>query len=471
MWRHLATFATHTAQTFPALQSLHARGELPKDTTVVGYARTKMEQADFHSKISGSMRGTEEEKQNFLKLCTYVSGQYDEDESFQRLAQYIEKIEKETGTSTVNRVFYMALPPNVFTTVSTHLRRNCYSEQGHNRVIVEKPFGKDLESCEKMISDMKKIWSEQETFRIDHYLGKEMVKNLLRFRLSNPVIENVLNHNFVDNVQITFKEPFGTAGRGGYFDEFGIIRDIQQNHLCQVFSLLAMDAPEELSAESIRTRKVEVLKQVRPLDEKEVVIGQYSAANGKPGYKEDDTVPKDSNTPTFAAFVLRVDNDRWKDVPFVLQAGKALDEGVVLIRVTFKNTAQKLFPDAKANELIIRIQPNEGVFYHLNNKLPGTAPDLVPADLSLVTKEAFKGAPIPEAYESLILDAVRGDQSNFVRDDELFVSWGLLTPLLHHIDAGKCPCVTYPYGSKGPAQMKEFYEKLGIIDGDMAEHK
>lgn len=438
---------------------------------MIGYARTKMEQDDFHSKISGSMRGSEEEKQNFLKLCTYISGQYDEDESFQRLAQYIEKIEKDTGTSNVNRVFYMALPPNVFTTVSSHLRRHCYSEKGNNRVIVEKPFGKDLESCQKMISEMKELWSEKETFRIDHYLGKEMVKNLLRFRLANPVIESVLNRNLVENVQITFKEPFGTEGRGGYFDEFGIIRDIQQNHLCQVFSLLAMDAPQELSAESIRTQKVEVLKQVRALDEKEVVIGQYSGANGKPGYKEDDTVPKDSNTPTFAAFVLRVDNDRWKDVPFVLQAGKALDEGVVLIRITFKNTAQKLFPEAKADELVIRIQPNEGVFYHVNNKHPGISADLVTADLSLIIKDVFKDAAIPEAYESLILDAVRGEHSNFVRDDELFVSWGILTPLLHQIDAGKVPCVTYSYGSKGPAEMKDLYSKLGIVNGDMAENK
>lgn len=223
-----------SAQTYPALFNLYKLKLLPKSTSIIGYARTKMDLDTFHGKIGEHFKGADNEdgkkaKKGFLDICTYVPGAYDEDKAFQNLNSEMEKLESKQGKPDPNRLFYMALPPNVFTVVAAGLKKNCYSEKGHNRIVIEKPFGKDLESSREMMGKLKGLWKEEETFRIDHYLGKEMVKNLLVMRFGNPLIDASLNKDLVDNVQITFKEPFGTEGRGGYFDEFGIVRDIQQN--------------------------------------------------------------------------------------------------------------------------------------------------------------------------------------------------------------------------------------------------
>jgi glucose-6-phosphate 1-dehydrogenase len=296
-----------------------------------------------------------------------------------------------------------------------------------------------------------------------------MVKNLLIMRFGNTFIDSTLNNKLVDNVQITFKEPFGTEGRGGYFDEFGIIRDIQQNHLSQVLSLLAMERPKSFSAEDIRDEKVKVLKHVPSIADKDVLIGQYSAnkETGKPGYKDDDTVPKDSNCPTFAALTLWINSPRWEGVPFILKAGKALDEGKVEIRVQYKDVPDGIFKDKpQRNELVMRIQPNEAVYIKVNAKTPGLHLDPIPADLDLTYKERFSDARIPEAYEALILDALQGDHSNFVRDDELDVSWNIFTPILHAIDQGKIKNEPYEYGSRGPASLDDFVGKYGFRRGN-----
>lgn len=427
-----------------------------------------MDLKEFHGKIGEHLKGTDSDdgkkaKEKFMDICTYVPGAYDEDKAFQNLNSELEKIESKLGSeSSPNRLFYMALPPSVFTVVAAGLKKNCYSEKGHNRIVIEKPFGKDLESSREMMGKLKDLWKEEETFRIDHYLGKEMVKNLLVMRFGNPLIDACLNKDLVDNVQITFKEPFGTEGRGGYFNEFGIVRDIQQNHLSQVLSLVSMERPKSFSAEDIRDEKVKVLKCVPPIEDKDVLIGQYTAGNGKPGYKDDDTVPKDSNCPTFAALTLWVKNKRWEGVPFILKAGKALDEAKVEVRIQFKDQPKGLFDSLERNELVFRIQPDEAVYLKVNAKTPGLHMGTLPADLDLTYKERFEDARIPEAYEALILDALQGDHSNFVRDDELDVSWKIFTPILHAIDAGKIKPEPYKYGTRGPEKLNEFIEQYGF---------
>lgn len=292
----------------------------------------------------------------FLALCSYVAGQYDSDPSFVHLEEVLVKIEsgypdkKET-----NRIFYMALPPSVFVSVAQHLKRNNYVKNGATRIIVEKPFGSDLQSSRDMQTALKKEFTEDEVrapscppalttpqiFRIDHYLGKEMVKNLLVLRFANVMLDASFNKHLISNVQITFKEPFGTEGRGGYFDEFGIIRDVMQNRACsssvvradtgtdllQVLSILTMERPISFSAEDIRDEKVKVLRYIPAIVEDETLLGQYVAATNdkgeqKPGYLEDDTVPKGSICPTFAAVVLHINSPRWEGVPFILKAGK-----------------------------------------------------------------------------------------------------------------------------------------------------
>ncbi|KAM0755969.1 glucose-6-phosphate 1-dehydrogenase [Meredithblackwellia eburnea MCA 4105] len=460
-------------KTFPALFGLYNNGFLPKGIKIVGYARTKMDEKEYHSRASQYIKAPipamKQKLTEFLSICTYVSGQYDQDSSFQELEKALVAIESEYEDKSApkNRVFYMALPPSVFTVVAEHLKKNNYSKGGINRIIVEKPFGKDLESSRVMQVGLKDQWAEDEIFRIDHYLGKEMVKNLLVLRFANVMLDASFNKQLISNVQITFKEPFGTEGRGGYFDEFGIIRDVMQNHLLQVLSILTMERPVSFSSEDIRDEKVKVLRYIPPIVPEEVLLGQYveteKDGEKKPGYLDDDTVPKGSKCPTFATVIMHINSPRWEGVPFILKAGKALNEQKTEIRIQYKDVTQGIFKDISRNELVIRVQPGEAVYFKMNSKSPGLGMRTVPTEMDLTYKRRFSDLKIPEAYEALILDAFKGDHSNFVRADELDIAWQIFTPLLHWIDENKPTPEPYSYGSRGPASLNEFVEKNGGV--------
>jgi len=287
---------------------------------------------------------------------------------------------------------------------------------------------------------------------------------LLVLRFANIAMGAAWDKNSISNVQITFKEPFGTEGRGGYFDEFGIIRDILQNHLLQVLSILTMERPVSFSAEDIRDEKVKLLRCIPPIEKSDTLLGQYVAANGKPGYLDDTTVPPGSVCPTFAATTLWIHNPRWEGVPFILKAGKALNEAKVEVRIQFKDVTQGIFKDIARNELVIRIQPSEAVYLKLNAKTPGLYTRAIPTEMDLTYKRRFTETRIPEAYEALILDSLRGDHSNFVRNDELEVAWKIFTPILHWIDGTDGPVpkpASYPYGSRGPKELDPFIQKYG----------
>ncbi|KAJ2800239.1 Glucose-6-phosphate 1-dehydrogenase [Coemansia furcata] len=354
----------------------------------------------------------------------------------------------------------MALPPSVFVDVAAQIKRNVYDETCTNRVVIEKPFGHDLESSRKLSRDIGALFDEAEVFRIDHYLGKEMVKNILSLRFANVFYEAVWNRHYISNIQITFKEPFGTEGRGGYFDEFGIIRDVMQNHLLQVLCIVAMNQPQSLSAEDVRDRKTEVLSRILPIQLEDTMLGQYVGTRdgSKPGYKDDDTVPKDSTTPTFAQCVLHVDNDRWRGVPWVIKAGKALNEAKMLIRIQFKDMPSALFPNLARNELIIQVSPKEAVYIKTIVKEPGLSTNLAMSELDLTYKTRYQDVKIPDAYATLILDVLNGDHSNFVRSDELDEAWRIFTPLLHQIEKEHVKPMPYEYGSKGPDGVYQFVE-------------
>ncbi|KAJ2817811.1 Glucose-6-phosphate 1-dehydrogenase, partial [Coemansia sp. 'formosensis'] len=283
-------------KTFPALFHLFQRGLLPKRVNIIGYARTQMSIADFHKRATSyfSPDASKDCVTAFLKVCNYVSGKYDVDADFQALRSEIDSHEKAAnvvGASERIHVYYMALPPSVFVDVAAQIKRNVYDETCINRVVIEKPFGHDLESSRKLSRDIGALFDEAEVFRIDHYLGKEMVKNILSLRFANVFYEAVWNRHYISNIQITFKEPFGTEGRGGYFDEFGIIRDVMQNHLLQVLCIVAMNQPQSLSAEDVRDRKTEVLSRILPIQLEDTMLGQYVGTRdgSKPGYKDDDT--------------------------------------------------------------------------------------------------------------------------------------------------------------------------------------
>ncbi|KAG5916217.1 hypothetical protein E4U61_003862 [Claviceps capensis] len=474
---HLIFYADKlSSMQYPALFGLFRNQFLPQDVKIVGYARTKMDHEEYLKRIKSYIKTPtkeiEQQLENFLGLCTYISGQYDKDESFENLDKHLNELEK--GRPETHRLFYMALPPSVFTIVSQHLKKCCYPKKGIARVIVEKPFGKDLASSRELQKSLEPDWNEAELFRIDHYLGKEMVKNILILRFGNSFLGATWNRHHIDNVQITFKEPFGTEGRGGYFDEFGIIRDVMQNHLLQVLTLLAMERPISFDSEDIRDEKVRVLRAIPAIEPKNVIIGQYgkSIDGSKPSYKEDDTVPKDSRCPTFCALVAYIKNERWDGVPFIMKAGKALNEQKTEIRIQFKDVTSGIFKDIPRNELVMRIQPNESVYIKMNSKLPGLSMQTVVTELDLTYRRRFSDLKIPEAYESLVLDCLKGDHSNFVRDDELDASWRIFTPLLHYLDDNKeiIP-MEYPYGSRGPAVLDDFTASYGYKFSDAAGYQ
>ncbi|KAF8942722.1 Glucose-6-phosphate 1-dehydrogenase [Haplosporangium gracile] len=475
-------------KTFPALFGLYKNKYLDQNIHIIGYARTKMDQATFEGHISKYIKlKTEADKttlQQFLKLCSYQDGQYDQDKDFQNLEKHIAEVEKSSGSTA--RLFYMALPPSVFIPVATSLKRNNYRSVEKDgiltRLIVEKPFGMDLESSRKLGRELGALFNEDEAshpffllpcsciYRIDHYLGKEMVKNLMILRFANVIFGSVWNRQSIDNVQITFKEKIGTEGRGGYFDEFGIIRDVMQNHLLQILSLVAMEPPVSLSAEDVRDEKVKVLRFIPPIVKENVLLGQYGKSeDGKePGYLDDKTVPHGSKTPTYAAATLFIHNDRWSGVPFMLKCGKALDQQKTEIRIQFKDVPGNLFTGLSRNEIVIRVQPNEAVYVKMMNKEPGLGMKTIISDLDLSYSSRFNTSVIPEAYESLLLDALNGDHSNFVRNDELDAAWKIFTPILKTINQGELDPIPYAYGSRGPKGVSEFVAKHGYTRGQQA---
>mmetsp|Transcript_8156 Transcript_8156/g.23410 ORF Transcript_8156/g.23410 Transcript_8156/m.23410 type:complete len:521 (-) Transcript_8156:251-1813(-) len=462
-------------KTFPALLELYKADFLPRKLHIVGYARSGMTDAELRTKLrtAGFLKGEDEVVHDFLSHITYVSGQYDGDgdpKGYTELQAKLKSLE-DGQTCKCGRLFYLALPPKVYPEVckgiKDHVSEMAHCPEGGNwlRLIVEKPFGTDLESSNVLAQKLGNLWPESQLYRIDHYLGKELVQNMVFMRFSNMFLAGTWDRNHIDNVQITFKEPFGTDGRGGYFDSVGIIRDVIQNHLLQVMALLTMEKPVSLSPDDIRDEKLKVLRYIPPLTNKDVVIGQYTSDGTRPGYLDDDTVPAGSKCPTFASCVLHINNDRWDGVPFIVKAGKAMNEKKVDVRIQFKSVPASLWgpevADTHRNELVMRLQPNDAIYMKVNVKQPGWSNNIHMSEMDLSYKNRYEGLRIPEAYERLILDCVRGDQQHFVRRDELEVAWKIFTPVLHAIDRGEILPVPYKYGSRGPMEADELLAAVG----------
>lgn len=492
-------------KTFPALFNLFRRGLIQNQSPdgnfrIIGYARSVLSREEFHAKLSEFIirqqpQSDEGEMQTDLKVfldhCDYAHGDYDNDSSFESLSRDLEASENSCSQSEHCRIFYLALPPSVFLPVASSIRKHLYVPNCV-RLIVEKPFGHDLKSSTELSAALRPLFSEKEVFRIDHYLGKEMVKNLLILRFANIFFNAVWNRTYIKSVQIVFKETLGVEGRGGYFDEFGIIRDVMQNHLLQMLAIVAMDRPASLSAADIRNEKVKVLRSIHPARLGDVVLGQYtkSTDGNRAGYTDDETVPSSSHTPTYAMATLYVRNERWDGVPFILRCGKALNEQKAEIRIQFDDVPGPLFgptdfddsdefvahdvttesprliPENECdrlarNELVLRVQPNEAVYMKLMVKRPGHGMHPMLSDLDLSYASRYSQLRIPDAYESLLLDILRGDQANFVRDDELTEAWRIFTPVLHHIDNHRLQPELYPAGSRGPKSADEKLIQLG----------
>ncbi|CAN1222961.1 Glucose-6-phosphate 1-dehydrogenase, chloroplastic [Linum perenne] len=485
---------------FPALFALYYEDWLPQNFTVFGYARSKMTDEELRNMISQTLtcridrrEGCEEKMNKFLSRCFYHAGQYSSEEHFAELD--IKLKEKEAGMLS-NRLYYLSIPPNIFVDVVRCATLRASSANGWTRVIVEKPFGRDAESSSELTKSLKQYLTEEQIFRstlvlglllflslttslrIDHYLGKELVENLSVLRFSNRVFEPLWSRDYIRNVQLIFSEDFGTEGRGGYFDNYGIIRDIMQNHLLQILALFAMETPVSLDAEDIRNEKVKVLRSMGTLQLEDVTVGQYKGlikgGETYPGYTDDPTVPKDSITPTFAAAALFINNARWDGVPFLMKAGKALHTKRAEIRVQFRHVPGNLYKrnfgtdlDKATNELVIRVQPDEAIYLKINNKVPGLGMRLDRSDLNLLYKARYP-REIPDAYERLLLDAVEGERRLFIRSDELDAAWALFTPLLKELEEKKIVPELYPYGSRGPVGAHYLAAKHNVRWGDLS---
>lgn len=455
---------------FPALFALYCQGFLPKAFHVVGFARSPMSDEEFRTFITAQLTcryapgvSCAQYMDEFLARCIYASGAYDSADAFLGLYERIRPLE---GSGPANRMYYMAIPPFLFLDVARAIGNaglvNCDEGPGWSRAVIEKPFGSDRASSDELVAGMAQVFSEEQTFRIDHYLGKEVIQNLLILRFANSIFAPLWNRNCVESVTIAWKEDIGVAGRGGYFDRYGIVRDVMQNHLLQILALTAMEPPSEFDARHIRNEKVRVLQHIRPVALDEIALGQYRAATYKgeayPSYTDEAGIPKDSRTPTYAAAVLHIDNDRWRGVPFYVCSGKGVDERLTEIRMRFRPVADATFREAADklgnNELVIRVQPDEDIRVKILNKAPGLEMKLVETALDLRYASTFDTL-IPDAYECLLLDVIRGDKSLFIRWDELAAAWDIFTPALHELETTGVVPEPYDFGSRGPANALE----------------
>ncbi|HEX4083684.1 MAG TPA: glucose-6-phosphate dehydrogenase [Chthoniobacteraceae bacterium] len=466
----------------PALYNLAEDGDLPSALTVVGFARRDKTDEQFRGELEEAARKFSRQNvqdelwKSFASRIFYHRSEFGDADGYKRLAKRLEEIDAQYGTRG-NRLFYLSVAPSEFEGILNHLKQfglNKSAAGGWTRVIVEKPFGYDLATAHELNSVVNATFSESDTFRIDHFLGKETAQNIMVLRFANAIFEPLWNHRYIDHVQITASEPLGVEGRGPYYDGSGALRDMVQNHLLQLLCLTAMEPPTDLSADSVRDEKVKVLRSLRPLRgedvEKNVVRGQYSAGaiNGKNvvAYREEDRVNPQSMTESFVALKVNVDNWRWAEIPFYIRVGKRLPKGGTEIAVQFRSAPSVLFNkganELGANVLVIRIQPDEGISLRMQAKIPGNALRIEPVKMDFHYGTSF-GKASPEAYERLLLDAMSGDATLFARRDEVEQAWKFIDDIEHawHQSATPPPLAPYPAGSWGPREADELIERGG----------
>ncbi|HVR44341.1 MAG TPA: glucose-6-phosphate dehydrogenase [Thermoanaerobaculia bacterium] len=460
----------------PALYSLAHDGLLPAGQTVVGVARREYSEEEFRAEMR---RACEEHArrpledaiwETFAAGLFYMAGEAGEDETFTRLEEKLAGIDRERGTGG-RRVYYFAVPPQLFPLITSRLGAHGMvsdpdGDQAWTRVVIEKPFGHDLASARELNATAVAIFREPQVFRIDHYLGKETVQNILVLRFANGIFEPFWNRHFVDHVQITVAESIGIEGRGSYFDGAGIVRDIVQNHMLQLLALVAMEPPARFAADQVRDEKEKVFAALRPFPEepgKVAVAGQYMAGSvlgaPVPGYREEPKVARDSRTETYAAIHARIDNWRWAGVPFYLRAGKRLPKRATAVSIHFRPAPYPLFrgtgaEQTRPNVLTIRIQPDEGIALRFDSKVPGPTIRTHPVSMEFRYATSF-GAEPPDAYERLLLDVMIGDATLFARRDEVEAAWRWLDPLLERWAAEGHEPDPYEAGTWGPPAADE----------------
>jgi glucose-6-phosphate 1-dehydrogenase len=452
----------------PALHNLQVEGLIPTQTALLGTARTEFSHEQFaadtrkdleeHSRIAP----TDESWKNFASDIFYIPGDIKDPELFRKIKGKLEEIDDSCGTGG-NRLWYLSTHPRFFSTVAEQLGKNgLLDTPGWHRLVVEKPFGHDLGSARELNTSLLNTFSEDQIFRIDHYLGKETVQNLLVFRFANAIFEPIWNHRYVDSVQITFAEDFGIGTRGEFYENTGALRDVGQNHLLQLFTLVTMEPPVSWDADAIRDKKVEALRSVRRWTRDQcgdiAVRGQYKE------YRDEAGVDDSSSTETYVAMKLQVDNWRWAGVPFYLRTGKRMEETLTEIAIQFERVPHLLFAktaveELEPNVLVIRIKPNEGISLTFGTKVPGPEVQVRTVDMEFDYESDF-GSGTAEAYERLLLDCMLGDATLFTRSDEIEEAWEIVDPIREHWSEGGRPGF-YEAGSWGPRSGDELLTRDG----------
>jgi glucose-6-phosphate 1-dehydrogenase len=464
----------------PALYDLAASRRLPMEFAVVGISRTDMSHDDFREKLHDALEEhrsgqiSEDVWESFSKGIFYLPGDSKKPETYVELRGFLNQLDDERGTEG-NRIYYLSSSPSLFPTIVEHLGEagmNLEDRGAYARLVVEKPFGRDLRSARELNADLRRYFEEHQIYRIDHYLGKDTVQNILALRFSNGIFEPVWNQHYVDHVQITVAEDIGVGTRGAFYEEAGALRDIVQNHVMQVLCLTAMEPPVTFDAESVREEKVKALKAVRPIPEDEVdlyaVRGQYERGwifgEEVTGYRGEEDVAPDSSTETYVALKLFIDNWRWAGVPFYIRAGKRLPKKATEIAIQFRSTPHTPFARGETrglepNVLVLRIQPEEGISLKIGAKVPGSGFEVSSVNMDLLYGTAFL-EEAPDAYQRLLLDLMLGDPTLFIRADEAEVAWSILEPLMRawSEDGEVAP---YPAGTWGPREADELLERDG----------
>jgi glucose-6-phosphate 1-dehydrogenase len=455
----------------PALYNLAHEGALPERFNLVGVSRRDQSDDDFRGQAReaiGEFSRRPPDPQlleSLLGRMRYLGIPFDDFPGYARLGTALDELDAEGGQP-LNRAYYLSTAPEYFPVITEAIKENGLhrSEDAEVRVIIEKPFGTDLASARSLQDVVHSVFRERQVFRIDHYLGKETVQNVMAFRFANYMFEPVWNRNYIDHIQITAAEDIGIGTRAGYYDSSGALRDLVQNHMLQLLTLVCMEPPASFEANKVRDEKVKVLQAIEPPTPEEVdgmtVRARYtrgmSGGAEAPGYLEEEGVPADSQTETYAALRLEVQNWRWAGVPIVLRTGKRLARKVTEIAVQLKPVPHMAFTSkgsvgVQPNQLILTVQPNEGVSLSLGAKIPGASMRIRPVNMEFLYGTSFMSQS-PEAYERLILDAMRGDATLFTRNDEVDAQWSIIDPILQAWGEGHPPIAEYEAGSPGPAE-------------------
>ncbi|MFT3788318.1 MAG: glucose-6-phosphate dehydrogenase [Tepidisphaeraceae bacterium] len=470
----------------PAIYELAREGLLPEDFALVGYARTKMSDNDFRTICIDSIKkyartakkvGADDALlKKIIDRTSYRAGGYGDANDFASLRDYLATLDKQFKTQG-NRLFYMSTPPEAFEPIIQGLGKSGlvirHATSPWHRLIIEKPFGTDLASAQHLNNVLNSSFGEEQVFRIDHYLGKETVQNLMVLRFANSIFEPLWNHKYIDHVQITVSETLSADDRGGYYDKSGALRDMVQNHIFQLMALVAMEPPAALDARSVRDEKTKVYKSIRPIRESQVdsfvVRGQYGkgSANGKDseGYLKAKGVAPGSRTETFVALKLFIDNWRWSGTPFYIRTGKCLPEKMSEITVRFNSPPLTLFQKqcetpVYPNDLVIKVAPEEGISWRINGKVPGGQMNILPVAMDMLYNTTFK-QEAPEAYERLIFDCILGDQQLFIRGDEAEAAWEVIDPIERGWLKSAVAPFEYEPGTWGPRKSMELIELDG----------